>query len=462
MELGDFVKIHEPQKNSLGIGKLISADEDGSCVVAFFDKPNNPPIRVDTNIDCIEEVDLIRGTTVYYEDVVKKQWHSGKVLKSEHGSSEIKFDNSTLETNFFSSSDLQVRCGKRLEHPAEFLAEKLYSSRYLRDRRLNFIDKYEAAKHSIGGLTGYFSSLIELEKHQHRVIKTISDDAMQRYLLADEVGLGKTIEAGALIRQYALDFPSYHKVLVLVPDHLVLQWTQELRDKFKLQRFLKNSIRVIGFSDIDKVQIQLEDVGMVVIDEAHNLNSEKTPELYGLVKDKTKTINRLLLLSATPVLHNEKLFHEMLQVLDPSLYRPDEFEKFRAQVKNEKALNEVIQNLTPESFLFINDTMDQLCQMFPKDEQIKEYSETLFDLSISGKETTDPIIADLLQETRSYVQDGYKLDNRILRNRRENVIGLTTERSSFSFIDVRDSNIENFVDEFGIFFNETRYLDLSD
>ena len=462
MELGDFVKIHEPQKDSLGIGKLISVDDDGTCVVTFFDKPNNPLFRVETTIDCIEEIDLIRGTTVYYEDVVNKQWHSGKVLKSERGSSEIKFDNSTLETNFFSSSDLYVRLSKRLERPAEFLAEKLYSSRYLRDRRIDFIDNYEAAKHAIGGLTGYFSSLIELEKHQHRVVKIISDDAMQRYLLADEVGLGKTVEAGALIRQYALDFPLDHKVLVLVPDHLVHQWTLELQDKFKLQRLLKNSIRVFGFSDLDKIKMHLKDVGMVVIDEAHNLNSEKNPDLFDVVKDKTQAINRLLLLSATPVLNNEKLFHEVLQVLDPSLYRAEEFDRFRAQVKNEKALNEVIQNLTPESFLFINDRMDQLCAMFPKDEQIKEYSEKLFDLSISGKDPGDPIIGNYLQEVRGYVQDGYKLDNRILRNRRENVIGLTTERSSFSFVNVHDSNIENFIDEFGIFYGETKFLDLSD
>ena len=60
--------------------------------------------------------------------------------------------------------------------------------------------------------------MIDLEPHQVEVVRRVLQDPVQRYLLADEVGLGKTIEAGILIRQYVLDDPDRHQVVVLVPE----------------------------------------------------------------------------------------------------------------------------------------------------------------------------------------------------------------------------------------------------
>jgi ATP-dependent helicase HepA len=57
------------------------------------------------------------------------------------------------------------------------------------------------------GLPALISSSIELVPHQVAVVHRVLHDPFQRYLLADEVGLGKTIEAGALIRQFTLDEP---------------------------------------------------------------------------------------------------------------------------------------------------------------------------------------------------------------------------------------------------------------
>ena len=84
-----------------------------------------------------------------------------------------------------------------------------------------------------------------------------------------------------------------------------------------------------------------------MVDEVHNINSQKNATLFALLKEQTKSLNRLLLLSATPVLHNERLFHEILQILDPNLYDPDDFETFEAQLKNAQQLDEIISTLTP-------------------------------------------------------------------------------------------------------------------
>src|SRR5947209_2275548 len=74
------------------------------------------------------------------------------------------------------------------------------------------------------GMSGLLSSRIELHSHQVEVIRRVLEDPVQRYLLADEVGLGKTIEAGAILRQYLIDDPS-GQALVIVPPLLAQQWS---------------------------------------------------------------------------------------------------------------------------------------------------------------------------------------------------------------------------------------------
>lgn len=97
-------------------------------------------------------------------------------------------------------------------------------------------------------MSGLISSLIELEEHQAEVVKRVLQDPVQRYLLADEVGLGKMIEAGVLIGQYTLDAPADHRVLVVAPPPLVMQWRRELRRRFLLGHLLGESIRVVSLN----------------------------------------------------------------------------------------------------------------------------------------------------------------------------------------------------------------------
>jgi ATP-dependent helicase HepA len=73
------------------------------------------------------------------------------------------------------------------------------------------------------GMSGVLSSAIDFESHQLEVVSRILQDPVQRYMLADEVGLGKTIEAGMLIRQCILDLGSEAQVLIIVPVRTAVQ-----------------------------------------------------------------------------------------------------------------------------------------------------------------------------------------------------------------------------------------------
>ncbi|MFZ3234920.1 MAG: SNF2-related protein [Stellaceae bacterium] len=126
------------------------------------------------------------------------------------------------------------------------------------------------------GMSALLTSAIELEAHQIEVVRRILQDPVQRYLLADEVGLGKTIEAGILIRQCVLDAIDDFTILVLVPEPLIAQWRSELSSKFFLEHYLDKSIHVLALGDNDRVRPLLGKATMLVIDEAHHLTEARS------------------------------------------------------------------------------------------------------------------------------------------------------------------------------------------
>ena len=96
------------------------------------------------------------------------------------------------------------------------------------------------------GMTGLLSAPISLERHQVEVIRRVLQDPVQRYLLADEVGLGKTVEAGVIVRQHLLDNPESHHVLVIVPSSLVEQWSAELKMRCQVGVDFGHRIEIIS------------------------------------------------------------------------------------------------------------------------------------------------------------------------------------------------------------------------
>merc|ERR1711991_976104 len=83
--------------------------------------------------------------------------------------------------------------------------------------------------------------------------------------------------------------------------------------------------------------------------------------------------------------------------------------------------------------------------MFPNDELLQKIGKELIELTHRGTEEDDPILMSVLQKIRDYVQEQYKVDYRILRNRRENIRGLTPERSLFGYLDIYDELRSNFL-----------------
>ena len=155
-----------------------------------------------------------------------------------------------------------------------------------------------------------------------------------RVLLADEVGLGKTIEAGMLIKEYLLRGLA-RKVLVLTPPTLVTQWQEEMAEKFDLsfvtpehedfredgERFLREQDLVIASINTAKSPRYFDvitsiDYDLVVVDEAHYLRNKQTLN-HRLVSAIHKRF--IFLLSATPVQNNLLELYNLITLLQPGL-----------------------------------------------------------------------------------------------------------------------------------------------
>jgi len=161
--------------------------------------------------------------------------------------------------------------------------------------------------------------------HQIDTAKKALHGMRGRAILADEVGLGKTIEAGLVLKEYMIR-GLVRKALILVPASLVLQWVRELNQKFGIsataqkKEYMWTSCDVIVASmdtakrEPHRAIVLGMDYDMVIIDEAHKLKNKKTTN-YQFVCELRKKY--CLLLTATPIQNDLQELYNLITVLKP-------------------------------------------------------------------------------------------------------------------------------------------------
>ncbi len=193
---------------------------------------------------------------------------------------------------------------------------------------------------------GFLAGRVELLPHQFYILQEVSSRQIPRVLLADEVGLGKTIEA-CLIVQRLLAIGRARRVLILVPESLTHQWFVELLRRFNLWFSIYDEARCLAVEESDPgqnpffaSQLVLAGVSflagdanrrsqavatgwdMVVVDEAHHLvwSPEHVSAEYLLVEELARLSPGLLLLTATPTQLGLPGHFARLRLLDPHRY----------------------------------------------------------------------------------------------------------------------------------------------
>lgn len=168
---------------------------------------------------------------------------------------------------------------------------------------------------------------VERLPHQIETVRKVLRHFRGRVLLADEVGLGKTIEACLLLREYLLRGLA-RRVLILVPAPLVPQWQAELTEKFGLPFETADSPKTGFWAETDRVLASLALAksrkhfdavstapwDLVIVDEAHHCKN-RTTKNWQLVNAIQR--RHLFLLTATPVQNDLLELYNLLTLLEP-------------------------------------------------------------------------------------------------------------------------------------------------
>jgi SNF2 family DNA or RNA helicase len=190
---------------------------------------------------------------------------------------------------------------------------------------------------------GHLPNLTPLP-HQLETAKQVIENMNGKAILADEVGLGKTIEAGLILKEYMIR-GLVKKVLILVPASLVTQWSMELNSKFFIPAISQRKSYVweqcdVVVSSIDTAKrnphrdiIFKQDYDLIIIDEAHKLKNNKTKN-YEFVQNLKKKF--CLLLTATPIQNRVEEIFNLVSLLKPGHLGSETafFEKYKRDARS--------------------------------------------------------------------------------------------------------------------------------
>lgn len=438
LRVGEFVEIAQSPYDDWGIGKVASTSS-GTVTIHYFDTPGaNQAVAVNCRPEEAKRVCVPAQTRVWRRHGVGR-WQVGRMLSHEGASAYVQFPNGERVT--LDTEDLFVRWSRPLVDPLPLLIAEATESPFLADPRSSFVREVARQRSAAAGMSALISSSMELEGYQFDVIRRVLTDPVQRYLLADEVGLGKTIEAGVIIRQHFLD-NAEARAVVLVPPTLIAQWRSELSSRFGLRENLDDFLHVASFDDQGQLDEILETAGLLVVDEAHHLSrwsTEADQSLFRKVQHHSRRIPKLLLLSATPVLSDEAGFLRVLHLLDPVVFPLEDLAGFKRRIASRELIAEVAAALIPENLWGLGPELDRLAEAYPDDEILCERIKALREVLDRFPDEEDEEYLLELKTLRTHLLESYRLHRRMLRHRRSAIPwatvgrlggGLTTLRTS--------------------------------
>ncbi len=272
-------------------------------------------------------------------------------------------------------------------------SERLFAGQFDRDkwfqiRYQSLLIRNQLANKPLYGLVGTRTNLIP---HQLYIAHEVARRYAPRVLLADEVGLGKTIEAGLILHQQLLTERA-ERVLIVVPETLIHQWLVEMLRRFNLQFSIFDEARCLSLEESDEDEegdkdqqgenpFQSEQLvlcsqhflrqnpkrfqqalegrwDLLVVDEAHHLHwsPQAASPQYAMIEQLAMRTRGVLLLTATPEQLGKASHYARLRLLDP--HRFSSFSEFITEEQSYEPIAQAVEALLEGQTL--NDDTRQL------------------------------------------------------------------------------------------------------
>lgn len=369
-------------ESQLGLGLI--TEVSGRQVHIFFPAIDEDRIYAIDNAPLsriiFKEEDLIVTNTEQHLTVVKVDDHSGI----------ITYTCTDPQGSQVTINELALSCFIKLATPEQRLYSGLIDklpAYKLRIETINHANRLQTS--DVKGLLGSRTNHLP---HQIYIANEVAQRYAPRVLLADEVGLGKTIEAG-MILHYQLHTGRAQRVLIIVPDNLVHQWLVEMIRRFSLyfsiydeDRFLPSddesldnelldeprdnhnlfeneqliicSLDFLMSHDEARQQALAADWDLLVVDEAHHLfwSPDEPSAEYSFIEELSAKSKGLLLLTATPEQVGIESHFARLRLLDPSRFF--DLEQFKQEEQGYQKINLLVQQLIEYQANKNTDTVD--------------------------------------------------------------------------------------------------------
>ena len=351
-------------ETELGLGVLIDVDERSISILfpksdetRVYARNNAPLSRIIFNVK--DELQDQEGTTWTVEAFEERNGvlRYDVIRTLEDGTQERKALNET-----------RLGATIQLSKPLDRLLASQVDYKEWYDLRIEALQMQANMQNS--PLRGMVGARVGLIPHQLYIAHEVGKRFAPRVLLADEVGLGKTIEAGLIIHQQ-LKTGRSERILILVPDSLQYQWMIEMRRRFNLNFSLFDLTRTASIKehdpelnpflteqciiasvdlmiDHDDLREQAIEAGfdLLVVDEAHHLmwsEEDGGNDRYDLVEELAEKTPGVLLLTATPEQLGVESHFARLRLLDPQRFSSldrflDEEEKYQQTASIAEAL----------------------------------------------------------------------------------------------------------------------------
>jgi superfamily II DNA or RNA helicase len=250
-----------------------------------------------------------------------------------------------------------------------------------RQFNLQLATRFYRLEHMHNDLVSLADARVDVKPYQVSVVHRVVTSYPHRFLLCDEVGLGKTIEAGMILKELRARKQA-RRTLIIVPPNLLRQWQFELKSKFNEVFSILNTatvqyLRTQGndgnpFGYFDSVLASADWIStkqwgdlvarvewdMLIVDEAHHARLRRygrktqTTQLYNLVRrlaTPAHFANRaLLFLTATPMQLEAHELYSLVELVDPALFPTEEhFERHRREAPG---LNRLVEQLLQHGF----------------------------------------------------------------------------------------------------------------
>ncbi|NRB37242.1 MAG: RNA polymerase-associated protein RapA [Pseudomonadales bacterium] len=342
---------------TLGLGIVVSS-ADRRVTISF-------PAASEERVYAMDNAPLNRITYKVGNTVHNADGDSFKVLDvlDHNGMLIYKVETATGEEDIL--PEIELDCFVHFNSPKDrLLSGQIDPIKYfhLRQDSLNYLRDYQKS-----GVVGLMGPRVQLLPHQLYIAHQVANRVAPRVLLADEVGLGKTIEAGLILHQQ-LQSGLANRVLILVPDSLLHQWLVEMLRRFNLafsvldedicqelaheqdNPFDTRQLVLCPLSflvnDPERAAQALAcDWDLLVVDEAHHLEwqADKPSAEYECVEALANKSRGCLLLTATPEQLGLESHFARLRLLDPDRYY--DLSKFIEEEAQFKPVNELVHAL---------------------------------------------------------------------------------------------------------------------